>query len=195
MIHPTAIVESDSLGEGCRVFAYAHVMAGAEIGSRVNIGDHAFVEGGVRVGNNVTIKNGVYLWDGVEVEDDVFLGPRVTFTNDRFPRSPRMPAAAKRYSEKANWLAHTKVCQGAAIGAAAVICPGIEIGAFATVGAGAVVTKNVAPFALVVGSPASHIADVCSCGRKLEGSFREATCHECGEQPETRTSLIAVASP
>lgn len=193
MIHPTAIVETEGIGEGSRVFAYAHVMAGATIGKRVSIGDHAFIEGGVRVGNNVTVKNGVYLWEGVEIEDDVFLGPRVTFTNDRFPRSPRMPAAAQRYSEKVNWLVGTKVCRGASIGASAVICPGLEIGAFATVGAGAVVTKNVPPFALVVGSPAARVADVCSCGCKLPGSFRESTCLECGERPEQRSSFVKVA--
>ena len=92
MFHPTAIVESDQIGPGTHVWAYAHVMKDAIIGRHVSIGDHSFIESGVVVGNNVTIKNGVYLWEGIKIEDDVFLGPRVTFTNDRFPRSPRMAA-------------------------------------------------------------------------------------------------------
>ncbi|MEM8732600.1 MAG: acyltransferase [Planctomycetota bacterium] len=190
MHHETALVETDSIGEGSRVFAYAHVMKGATLGSNVKVGDHAFIESGAHVGNNVTIKNGVYLWEGIRVEDDVFLGPRVTFTNDRFPRSPRMPAAAERYAAKENWLESTNVRRGASIGAASVICPGVEIGEFATVAAGSVVTKDVRPFSLVVGNPARKVADLCSCGQRLKGTYLSSTCEHCGEAPDDRIAKL-----
>ena len=89
MRHPTALVESEDIGEDTNIWAYAHVMSGASIGSRVNVGDHAFVESGAKIGSNVTLKNAVLVWEGVRIEDDVFVGPRVVFTNDRCPRSPR----------------------------------------------------------------------------------------------------------
>ena len=129
--HETAIVESDSIGAGTCIWAYAHVLAGATIGDNVQIGDHTFVEGGSSIGNNVTVKNQVCIWEGISIEDDVFVGPRVTFTNDSNPRSPRMESAKARYSSRDNWLSRTSVRRGASIGAAATICPGIEIGAFA----------------------------------------------------------------
>ena len=90
--HDTALVESDQLGDGVCVYAYAHVMPGAVIGDRTTLGDHVFVEGGAHIGANVTIKNGVLVWEGVTIEDDVFVGPGVVFTNDLRPRSPRSPA-------------------------------------------------------------------------------------------------------
>ncbi|MFN3189907.1 MAG: acyltransferase [Aureliella sp.] len=190
MHHETALVETESIGEGSRVFAYAHVMEGAKLGSNVKVGDHAFIESGVSVGNNVTIKNGVYLWDGIQIEDDVFLGPRVTFTNDRFPRSPRMLAASERYSAKENWLESTFVRRGVSIGAASVICPGVEIGEFAAIAAGSVVTKDVRPFSLVVGNPARKVADVCSCGRRLSGTYLNSNCEACGESPDERVAKL-----
>src|SRR3989304_6165302 len=97
-VHPSAICESAAVGDGTRVWAFAHIMDGAVVGRDCNIGDHAFVETGVRVGERVTIKNGVMLFDGVTVEDDTFIGPGVIFTNDRYSRSPRMPEAAGRYA-------------------------------------------------------------------------------------------------
>ena len=125
--HETAIVESETIGEGTCIWAYAHVLDGAKIGANVAIGDHAFVEGGAVIGNNVTIKNQVCIWEGVNIEDDVFVGPRVTFTNDSNPRSPRMEKAKERYSETENWLGRTSVRRGASIGAAATICPGRKL--------------------------------------------------------------------
>ena len=153
MIHPTALVESDQIGEDTNIWAYAHVMDGAVVGQNCNVGDHAFIERGAIIGDNVTIKNGVCIWDGVEIEDAAFIGPNVTFTNDRIPRSPRMPSSASRYITR-TWLEKTLVRYGVSIGAAATICPGIELGDFSMVGAGAVVTKDVAPFSLVAGVPA-----------------------------------------
>lgn len=142
--HPQAIVDSGCIGPGTRVWAFAHVLAGARIGSDVNICECVFIENDVTVGNRVTIKAGVQLWDGVHIEDDVFIGPNATFTNDRFPRSREWPA---------NYPV-TRVCRGASIGANATLLPGLTIGERAMVGAGAVVVHDVAPLAVVVGNPA-----------------------------------------
>jgi UDP-2-acetamido-3-amino-2,3-dideoxy-glucuronate N-acetyltransferase len=142
--HPQALVESTHVGEGTRVWAFAHILPGAVIGRDCNICDHVFVENAVVVGDRVTIKCGVQLWDGVSVEDDVFIGPNVTFTNDPFPRSKKRP---DRYPT-------TLIRRGASIGANATILPGITVGAGAMIGAGAVVTRAVPPHAVVVGNPA-----------------------------------------
>jgi len=146
--HERAIVEPGArIGERTRVWAFAHVLAGAEIGSDCNICDHVFIENDVRVGDRVTIKCGVQLWDGLRVADDVFIGPNATFTNDLFPRS-------KQYPEK---FLQTHLRAGASIGANATILAGVTIGEKAMVGAGAVVTKDVPPRAVVVGNPARII--------------------------------------
>ena len=189
-IHPQALVESDEIGDGTCVWAFAHVMRGAKIGMNVNIGDHAFIESGAVVGNNVTVKNQVCIWDGITVEDDVFIGPRVTFTNDRYPRSPRMEAVKSRYTSRENWLSTTHVRTGCAIGAAATICPGIELGPYSVIGAGAVVTRDVAPFAMMLGTPARQMGDVCTCGKPVEGTFDESTCSDCGETGSDRLAKL-----
>lgn len=142
--HDKAIVESDQIGSGSRIWAFTHVLSGARIGSDCNICDNVFVENDVVIGNRVTIKCGVQVWDGVELEDDVFVGPNATFTNDNFPRS-------KVYPERFN---RTVVRKGASIGANATILSGLTIGSGAMVGAGAVVTADVPPYAIVVGNPA-----------------------------------------
>lgn len=142
--HPQALVETDRIGSGTRVWAFAHVLPGAVIGRDCNICDHVFIENDVVVGDRVTVKCGVQLWDGITLEDDVFVGPNATFTNDRFPRS-------KQYPEH---FARTTVRAGASIGANATLLPGIEIGRGAMVGAGAVVTHDVPPGATVTGNPA-----------------------------------------
>jgi acetyltransferase-like isoleucine patch superfamily enzyme/dTDP-4-dehydrorhamnose 3,5-epimerase-like enzyme len=143
-VHPQGICESDSIGSGTRIWAFAHVLPGARIGSDCNLCDGVFVESDVTVGDRVTIKSGVQLWDGVELESDVFVGPNATFTNDRFPRSRE-------------WLdehPRTIVREGASIGANATLLPGVEIGRNAMVGAGAVVTHSIPAHAIVVGNPA-----------------------------------------
>lgn len=142
--HEKALIESDKIGPGTRVWAFAHILPGARIGADCNICDGVFIENQVVVGDRVTIKCGVQLWDGVTLEDDVFVGPNVSFTNDPFPRSKRSPVE----------LAGTLVCRGASIGANATILPGLTIGLSAMVGAGAVVTRNVPPYAIVFGNPA-----------------------------------------
>lgn len=187
MIHPQALVDDlQSLGNGTNVWAFAHVMAGATVGCQCNIGDHAFLESGAVVGDNVTIKNRVLIWEGVTIQDDVFVGPAVVFTNDRLPRSPRMPIAKVRYSDRANWLVPTLVERGCSIGAAATICPGVVLGRYSMVAAGSVVTRDVESHSLVMGSPARHVGYVCTCGQKLVGHYRESTCAVCGEQGVSR---------
>jgi UDP-2-acetamido-3-amino-2,3-dideoxy-glucuronate N-acetyltransferase len=141
--HPQALVETDRIGEGTRVWAFSHVLPGAVIGTGCNICDHVFIENDVIIGDRVTIKCGVQIWDGLRLEDDVMVGPNATFTNDLFPRS-KQPFELKQ----------TYVRKGASIGANATILAGVEIGEGAMVGAGAVVTKSVPPHAVVVGNPA-----------------------------------------
>lgn len=189
MIHPHALVDdTTAIGQDTNVWAFAHIMRGAEIGSHCNIGDHAFVESGAKIGNNVTIKNRVMIWEGVTVDDDVFLGPGVVFTNDRNPRSPRMSQARTRYADRSTWLTKTFVEQGCSIGAGAIICPGLILGKYSMIAAGSVVTKNVEPYSLVMGNPASHRGYVCSCGQKLMGHYKTVTCNFCGEQGSQRVS-------
>jgi acetyltransferase-like isoleucine patch superfamily enzyme len=142
--HPQAIVESTKVGAGTRIWAFAHVLPGATIGSYCNICDHVFIENDVVIGDRVTVKSGVQLWDGVVLEADTFVGPNATFTNDRFPRSRRWQPE----------IARTTVRTGASIGANATILPGLTIGQHAMVGAGAVVMHDVPPNAIVVGNPA-----------------------------------------
>lgn len=142
--HPQSLVETERVGQGTRVWAFTHILPGAVIGEDCNICDHVFVENDVVVGNRVTVKSGVQLWDGVRLEDDVFIGPNATFTNDLFPRSKQYPEAFNR----------TLVEKGASIGANATLLAGIRIGSNAMVGAGAVVTKDVPPNAIVMGNPA-----------------------------------------
>lgn len=145
--HPQAIVESERIGPGTRVWAFAHVLPGAVIGRDCNICDHVFIENDVVIGDRVTIKCGVQLWDGIRIEDDVFIGPNATFTNDPFPRSKRhLPPES---------IPVTRVKRGASIGANATILPGIVIGEDAMVGAGAVVTRDVPRNAVVFGNPAA----------------------------------------
>jgi UDP-2-acetamido-3-amino-2,3-dideoxy-glucuronate N-acetyltransferase len=179
-IHPTAIVETEQVGEGSQIWAYAHVMSGASVGKNCNVGDHCFIEAGAFVGDNVTLKNGNMVWEGVTLEEGVFVGPHVFFTNDLYPRSPRMPPPPKRYAKKENWLRPTLVRRGSTLGAGAVILPGVIIGQYGMVAAGAIVTRDVPPFALVRGNPARVSGWVCQCGLPLRFGQRTATCLECG---------------
>jgi acetyltransferase-like isoleucine patch superfamily enzyme len=177
--HPNALVESTKIGAGTRVWAFAHVMDGAVIGKDCNVGDHAFVEAGAKIGNGVTIKNGVAVWEGVTVDDFAFLGPNCVFTNDLRPRSPRFPGGKMRYQTK-SWVSKTRVCKGASIGANATVVCGVEIGAFAMIGAGAVVTHDVPPYTLMLGVPARASGHVCECGDALTFTAGKAKCAQCG---------------
>jgi len=166
MIHSSAIVETDAIGDDTKIWAFAHVMAGAVIGADCNIGDHVFIESGATVGNGVTIKNNALIWKGVHIADFVFIGPNVVFTNDRRPRSPRMPLMKQKGLSEKDWLVETFVEEGASIGANATILPGVRIGKYCMVGAGSVVTKDAPPFSLVVGNPARIVGRVDKEGRK-----------------------------
>lgn len=145
-IHQFSDVQSAEIGEGTRVWQFVVILPGARIGRDTNICSHCFIENDVTVGDRVTIKSGVQLWDGVRIEDDVFIGPNVTFTNDKHPRS-------KHYPER---FAVTTIRKGASIGGGAVLLPGITIGAHAMVGAGSVVTKDVPEGMVVKGIPARN---------------------------------------
>lgn len=189
-IHPRALCESSQVKEGTKVWAFAHVMSGARVGAHCNICDHAFIEGGAILGDRCTIKNGVLIWDGVEIDDDVFVGPGAVFTNDRYPRSRRMPEMVELRRGGPQAFVPTFVRRGASIGAGAVIVAGVTIGEFAMIGAGAVVTKDVPPHRLVVGHPAKPAGWVCICGRPI-GSGEP--CVECGRHWRVECdSLVAV---
>jgi UDP-2-acetamido-3-amino-2,3-dideoxy-glucuronate N-acetyltransferase len=162
-VHPRGLCESDRVGPGTRIWAFAHVLAGARIGRDCNVCDHAFVEGGAVVGDRVTIKNAVLVWDLVTVGDDVFLGPNVVFTNDHAPR-----AEIKKGRDA---LAATVVHAGATIGAGATIVCGTTLGGYCFVAAGAVVTRDVAAHALVAGNPARAAGWVCACGGRLDAGL------------------------
>lgn len=144
LIHPSADVQSEAIGEGTRIWQFVVVLPGAQIGRDCNICAHCFLENDVRLGDRVTVKNGVQLWDGTTLADDVFIGPNVTFSNDRYPRSKVYPEAFERI----------EIGRGASIGASAVLLPGVTVGAGALVGAGAVVTEPVPERAVVAGNPA-----------------------------------------
>src|SRR5262245_56273859 len=170
-VHERALVETDEIGSGTRVWAFAQVMSGARVGSDCNICGHAFIEQGAVIGDRVTVKNNVQVWDGVTIEDDVFLGTNATLTNDPNPR-----AAIKKSREQ---LSKTVVRRGATVGANATIVCGITVGEFAFVGAGAVVTRDVGAYSLVVGNPARPIGWICVCGSRLPDDLR---CDSCGRR-------------
>ena len=168
-VHALALCESDEVGPRTRIWAFAHVLAGARIGADCKVGGHSFVEGGVVVGDRVTIKNGVQLFSGVTVEDEVFLGPGAVFTNDASPRAPYPKGPA-------GWRA-TLVRRGATVGANATVLSGLTIGGWAMVGAGSVVTGDVGGHAIVVGNPARQAGWACRCGRPLP---EDLACPACG---------------
>jgi acetyltransferase-like isoleucine patch superfamily enzyme len=144
MIHPLSDVQSKNIGENTNIWQFCVVLSGAIIGNNCNICSHCFIEGGAKIGNNVTIKCGVQLWDGIILEDDVFVGPNVTFCNDRYPKS-----------RNKEWkMEGITVKREASIGANSTILPGITIGEGAMIGAGSVVTKNVPAYVKITGNPA-----------------------------------------
>lgn len=148
-IHSLADVQTENIGSGTRVWQFVVILSGAKIGRDCNICAHCMIEADVIVGDRVTIKNGVQLWDGLRVGNDVFIGPNVTFTNDKYPKSRNVD-----FDRLLTWVE-----DGATLGGGATILPGIRIGVGATIGAGAVVTRDVPPGATVVGNPARILAN------------------------------------
>lgn len=158
-IHPTAIIdEGASIGETTKIWHFSHVMTKAIIGKHCNIGQNVYIDKDVVIGNGVKIQNNVSVYKGVIVEDDCFLGPSVVFTNVLNPRS---------FIERKEEFKQTVIRKGATIGANATIVCGVEIGQYAMIGAGTVVTKNIRPYALVVGNPGKHIGWVSKAGNRL----------------------------
>jgi len=147
-IHKLADVQSSNIGANTSIWQFVVILPGAQIGNNVNICALCFIENDVVVGDRVTIKSGVHLWDGIEIGSDVFIGPNVTFSNDKYPKSKQYPSKFLK----------TIIKDGASIGAGAVILPGLTIGESSTIGAGAVVTKSVPPNKTVIGNPAKLIA-------------------------------------
>jgi len=171
--HPTALVASKAIGDGTRIWAFVNILAGARIGRDCNICDRCFIENDVVLGDRVTVKCGVSLYDGLTLEDDVFVGPDVTFANDPRPRSGRH---LDRYPA-------TRVREGASLGAGAILLPGVTVGRFAMVGAGALVTRDVPDYSLAYGSPARVHGHVGRCGSTLrfDDGSGSATC-SCGRR-------------
>lgn len=177
MVHPTATLESGAdVGMHTRIWHEAQVRAGAAIGRECIIGKGVFIDANVRVGDRVKIQNYACLYHGSLIEDGVFIGPHVVLTNDRLPRAITPSGALKTEDD---WqCGETRICYGASLGAGAVILPGVTVGAWALVGAGAVVTEDVPPHGLVVGCPARLIGFVCACGDRRARS--EGRCPKCG---------------
>jgi len=166
-VHPTAAISPQAqIGEGTKIWNQAQIRENAVIGARCVISKNVYIDAGVSIGSGVKIQNNVNVYHGVTVEDDVFLGPSMTFTNDRFPRAFQGDFT----------VSETLVKRGASIGANATIRCGIVIGEYAMVGSGSVVTRDVQPYALVVGNPARQTGWVCKCGGRLDKDFQCPIC-------------------
>jgi acetyltransferase-like isoleucine patch superfamily enzyme len=180
-VHENGVCESEDVGCGTRVWAFAHVLRGAVIGRDCNICDGVYIEGAVRIGDRVTVKNQVLIFDGVIIEDDVFLGPGVVFTNDLRPR-----AHIKRTGAS---LLGTTVRRGATLGAGVTVVCGTTIGPEAFVGAGAVIVNDVPAHGFMVGNPARLLGWACTCGERLPDDL---ACSECGRTFELDTGTPPV---
>ena len=171
-VHESSYVdEGAKIGTGTKIWHFSHVMAGAVIGERCNLGQNVVVMPGTRIANNVKIQNNVSIYEGVELEDDVFCGPSCVFTNVTNPRS---------HVSRKNEYKRTLVKRGGTIGANATIVCGVTLGEFAFIGAGAVVTSDVPAYGLMVGVPARRVGWMCQCGERLHPSGGHATCVRCG---------------
>lgn len=177
MIHSLSNVLSKNIGPNTEVWQFCVILPEAVLGDNCNICSHVFIENKVIIGNNVTIKNGVQIWDGITIEDNVFIGPNATFTNELIPRS-------KVYSS--DNLKCTLVKKGATIGANATILPGITIGEYAFIGAGSVVTKDIMPYALLYGNPATQRGYITAEGIKLDMDKKD----EKGVEHALKTELL-----
>ena len=187
-VHESSYVDDGAvIGAGTKIWHFSHVMPGAVIGERCNLGQNVVVMPRTRLGNNVKVQNNVSIYEGVELEDDVFCGPSCVFTNVINPRS--------HISRKAEYLP-TLVRRGATIGANATILCGSTLGAYCFVGAGAVVRGSIPDYALVVGVPARQVGWMCQCGVRLSLASGHANCAACGSKyREEGATLRRVDSP
>ncbi len=166
MIHKLSDVQSSTIGKDTNIWQFCIILKNATIGDNCNINANVFIENDVKIGNNVTIKSGVQIWDGITVEDNVFIGPNVTFINDFTPRSKQYP----------NEFLKTIIQNGASIGANSTILGGLEIGEYAMIGAGSVVTKDIPQNELWYGNPAIKKGYVCNCGNRCDETL---VCNSC----------------
>lgn len=179
-LHPTSIVDDDvEIGEGTKIWHFSHIQSGARIGQHCSFGQNVNVSNNVRIGNGVKVQNNVSIYEGVELEDYVFCGPSMVFTNDLTPRA-RYPKGHEGYKK-------TLVKHDATLGANSTIVCGHTVGEYATIAAGAVVTKDVEPHALMAGVPAKRIGWVCTCGMVLDNDLN---CPDCGKSFEIAENTI-----
>lgn len=180
-VHESSYVDDNvEIGEGTKIWHFSHIQSGARIGKNCSFGQNVNVSNNVKIGNNVKVQNNVSIYEGVELEDYVFCGPSMVFTNDLTPRT-RYPKGSVGYRK-------TIIKHDATLGANCTIVCGTVVGEYATVAAGAVVTKNVAPYALMAGVPARQIGWVCECGSVLKQNL---ICSSCGQKySNTNETLI-----
>jgi UDP-2-acetamido-3-amino-2,3-dideoxy-glucuronate N-acetyltransferase len=182
-IHPTAVIDDGAqVGKGTRIWHFCHLMPGCTVGEDCNIGQNVFIDRNVIIGDAVKIQNNVSLYSGVIIEDGVFIGPSAIFTNVINPRS---------FIERKNEFKKTIVRRGATIGANATIVCDVEIGSYAMIGAGAVVSKSVSPYALMIGNPAQRIGWVSESGHTLKfNDAGKAVCPQTGDQYQLKDDVV-----